>query len=387
MSHLHSIIPVTRKKSSHLSYQDRQKLEGLVQANHRLAKRKRFPQKDMAITLQCSEATISRELKRGKVQLMDYDLTTYDSYSAEVAQQAYDYAATNKGPKLKIGNDHECVSFIAHKIREDKWSPDAIVMHLKKQKVPQFNTIVSTRTLYNYISMGVIYGVESGDLPRKGKQVRRAYKHVKRANKNLDAPMITERPLESTNRTEPGHWEMDCIVSGKGTGKGKAALLTMNDRATKESRVFKIARQTQAEVLKVLNRLERGMGRVSFNQVFKTITVDNGTEFLDWRGMQKSVTGTKKSRTNIYFCHPYSSWERGTNEQNNGLIRYHIPKGASIKDYTFAQIKNLEIWLNNYPRRILGGLTANEAKERYDHPGKMEDTPTDFASQGQAELG
>lgn len=368
MSHLYSTTSVTRRKHTHLSYQDRQKLEGLVRSNHLLSKKNKLTQKHMAAVIQCSEATLSRELKKGRVELMNYNLPPYVSYSAEIAQNAYDYAATNKGPELKIGYDHEFGEYVAQRILEDNWSPDAIVMDLKKKVVPPVKTMVSTRTLYTYISKGYIAGVGNTDLPREGKQTRRAYKRVQRANKNLGAPIITERPVESTERSEPGHWEMDCIVSGK--GKGLAALLTLNDRMTRECLVFKLARQTNAEVLKVLNRLERGMGRVKFNELFKTVTVDNGSEFLDWKALQKSVTGSKKPRTLVFFCHPYSSWERGTNEQNNGLIRYHIPKGAAINAYTHSQIRELQEWLNNYPRRVLGGLTANEFKAQY-HPGRM----------------
>lgn len=368
MSQLYSTTSITRKKYSHLTYQDRQKLEGLVRSNHLRSKKNKVTQKHVAKVLQCSEATLSRELTKGRVDLMNYDLTPYVSYSAEIAQNAYDYSATNKGPKLKIGHDHEFGDYVAQKILEEKWSPDAIIMDLKKKEVSPVKTMVSTRTLYNYISKGYIAGVGNTDLPREGKQTRRSYKRVQRANKNLGAPIITERPVESTERSEPGHWEMDCIVSGK--GKGLAALLTLNDRMTRESLVFKLARQTNAEVIKVLNRIERGMGRVKFNEQFKSVTVDNGSEFLDWKALQKSVTGSKKPRTKIFFCHPYSSWERGSNEQNNGLIRYHIPKGAAIKVYTHAQIRELQEWLNNYPRRILGGLTANEFKAQY-HPGRM----------------
>jgi len=381
MSHLYSTTSVTRKKHTHLSYQDRQKLEGLVRSNHLLSRKNKVSQKHMAAVIQCSQATLSRELKKGSVVLMNYDLTHFVSYSAEIAQNAYDYAATNKGPKLKIGNDHEFADYVAQKILEENWSPDAIVMDLKKKEISPVKTMVSTRTLYNYISKGYISGVGNTDLPREGKQTRRPYKRVQRANKNLGAPIITERPVESTERSEPGHWEMDCIVSGK--GKGLAALLTLNDRMTRESLVFKLPRQTNAEVVKILNRLERRMGRVKFSDMFKSLTVDNGSEFLDWNALQKSVMGSKKPRTLVFFCHPYSSWERGTNEQNNGLIRYHIPKGAAIKAYTHEQIRKLQEWLNNYPRRVLDGLTANEAKARY-HPGRMYDPPAEPTGQGQA---
>ena len=385
MSQLHSTTKATRIKHSHLTLEIRQKLEGLVQANHKLAKKKQITQKFMAEILRCSEATISRELVRGEVYLLASDLSEYKSYSAVISQEKYLYAATNKGPSLKLGNDYEFATYVKNKITKEKWSPDAIIMDLKKQQEPQFKTMVSTRTLYNYIHNCLIPGVESKDLPRKGMQERRKYQRVRRANKNLDAPMITDRPIESTNRTEPGHWEMDCIVSGR--GKGKEALLTLNDRCCRETKIFKLKAQTQAEVIKVLNRMERSMGRAKFSQRFKTITVDNGSEFLDWRALEKSVTGTKLPRTKVYFCHPYSAFERGTNEQSNGVIRYQIPKGSAIRDYTAKQIQEIEDWHNNYPRRVLGGLTAIESREMYYHPEGMNDTMAAPTRQDQAQLG
>ena len=104
MSQLHSTTKATRIKHSHLTLEIRQKLEGLVQANHKLAKKKQITQKFMAEILRCSEATISRELVRGEVYLLASDLSEYKSYSAVISQEKYLYAATNKGPSLKLGS-------------------------------------------------------------------------------------------------------------------------------------------------------------------------------------------------------------------------------------------------------------------------------------------
>ena len=365
MSQLNCNIKPVRKKHSHLTYAIRQKLEGLVQANHKIGKKRRLKQYEMALVLECSNATISRELERGLISLLNSDLTSYESYSADVAQNYYDYQGTNKGPDLKLGNDHEFIAYVENKILLEKWSPDAIIMDLEKQPLDKFATHICTRTLYSYIEKRLFYNLTRCNLPRRGLQKKRKYHKVKRSLKCLDAPLITERPIESTDRLEPGHWEMDCIVSGRGDGAGKEVLLTLNDRNTRESIMIKLKAQTQEEVIKALDRMERKVGRRAFNERFKTITVDNGSEFLDWKGLERSVTGTKKVRTNVYFCHPYSSFERGTNEQNNGVIRYWIPKGVAIKDYSQEQISQIQDWLNNYPRRVLKGLTANEARARY----------------------
>lgn len=92
------------------------------------------------------------------------------------------------------------------------------------------------------------------------------------------------------------------------------------------------------------------------------MTVDNGSEFLDYQGIEKSAKRKGKKRTKVFYAHPFSSLERGTNENTNKLIRCFLPKGSSIDDIPVSMIKNIEQWLNNYPRRILGYRTPNEVK-------------------------
>ena len=87
--------------------------------------------------------------------------------------------------------------------------------------------------------------------------------------------------------------------------------------------------------------------------------MDNGREFLDWEAIEKSVI-SKETRTLVYFAHPYSSWERGTNENQNRMIRRFIPKGTDISKLSDKDIETIEKWMNNYPRKILGYKTANE---------------------------
>ena len=173
--------------------------------------------------------------------------------------------------------------------------------------------------------------------------------------------LLSDRPEAADDRSEYGHWEMDCIEGAK--GKEKACLLTLVERKTRETLIFKLSAQTQRCVINVLKRLERKTGRVKFSTMFKSITVDNGSEFLDDAGMEKSLSSKSLKRTSIYYAHPYSSWERGSNEQANGMIRRFIPKGSLISPLKVNKIKDLEVWLNNYPRRILDGFSAHELKE------------------------
>lgn len=140
-------------------------------------------------------------------------------------------------------------------------------------------------------------------------------------------------------------------------------MLTLVERKTRETLIFKLFAQSQRCVINVLNRLERKTGRVEFSNIFKSITVDNGSEFLNDAGMEKSLFSKYLQRTSIYYAHPYCSWERGSNEQANGMIRRFIPKGSLISPIKIKEINDIERWLNNYPRRILNGASAHELKE------------------------
>jgi IS30 family transposase len=111
-----------------------------------------------------------------------------------------------------------------------------------------------------------------------------------------------------------------------------------------------------------LDKLERALGSRHFREIFKTITCDNGGEFMDAPGIEQSCL-TRKKRTVVYYAHPYCACERGSNENANGIIRRFIPKGAAIGEISKQRIKQIQVWMNNYPRRILAGLSANEAFE------------------------
>ena len=107
--------------------------------------------------------------------------------------------------------------------------------------------------------------------------------------------------------------------------------------------------------------LERKWGDM-FYKIFRSITVDNGVEFSDYEGLERSALKEGK-RTFVFYCHPYSSWERGTNENNNRLIRRHIPKGVDFDDTTDEEIAYIEDWINNYPRGIFEFKTSAELFE------------------------
>jgi len=114
---------------------------------------------------------------------------------------------------------------------------------------------------------------------------------------------------------------------------------------------------TMASVVAVLDQLEKKLGTENFRRIFSTITVDNGSEFQDWEGMMRAVSGDG-ARPHIYYCHPYSVFEHGSNENGNRMIRRKVPKGTDFTEITEEDTLEVQRWVNEYPRGILGGRCA-----------------------------
>lgn len=204
-------------------------------------------------------------------------------------------------------------------------------------------------------------GLSNKNLPVK-KNKKRNYKKVQRQQKRAAAgESIDKRPKEIDTREEFGNWEMDSVLGKR--GKSKNTLLVLTERKTRNEIIFKLPDHTDEAVVAALDRLERKWGADMFKRVFKTITVDNGSEFADAEGLQRSIINEGEKRTKVYYCHPYSSWERGTNEVTNKMIRRKIPKGTNFDDRTEEEVESIENWINGYPRKIHGYHSAGELFE------------------------
>ena len=220
----------------------------------------------------------------------------------------------------------------------------------------KFKTSLSVPTIYKYIAKGLFLNLTQEELPRHGKK-KHKYKKVKKNKSASRAPAgesIEQRPEEIDEREEFGHWEGDTVYSGKGKRKTTRALLTLTERKTRKEIIIAIPNRKAETVVKALDALERKLGARRFRAIFKSITFDNGTEFAAAEELERSCINKHLPRTKVYFCHPYSSWERGTNENTNGMIRRRFPKGTNFAAVTNAQITQAENWINNYPRKILG---------------------------------
>ena len=217
----------------------------------------------------------------------------------------------------------------------------------------EFKTTICTSTFYGYIEKGVFLMLTNNDLPEKAKR-KRKYRKVKTAKRAPRGKSIEKRPAEVEGREVFGHWEMDTVYSGKQTSK--KALLVLTERKTRQEIIERMPDRTEESTIKALDRIERRFGAL-FRKVFKTITVDNGGEFSNVERLEQSAI-RKGKRTRFYYCHPYSSFERGSNENQNRMIRRRYPKGTDFGKVSTAAIKDLEQWINNYPREILGWKTS-----------------------------
>lgn len=335
------------KHYRHLSESDRIKMETLLN--------KGYSKPEIAEYLHVHRSTIYREIKRGEYVHRNSDYTEEVRYSSDKGQQTHDWNAQGKGKPLKIGNDVKLAEYIEQKIVNDKYSPEAALAAAETSGI-EFNTTISVRTLYRYIDNGIFLKLTNKDLPVKGKK-KKKNKKVQTQKRASAGESIENRPDEVKDRETFGHWEMD-TVKGK-RGVTKSCMLVLTERKTRDEIIFKLKDQKAESVVDALDRLEKKWGDM-FYKVFRSITVDNGVEFSDYEGMERSILRPGEKRTFLFYCHPYSSWERGSNENQNKLIRRHIPKGEDFDEKQDRDIEYIENWINNYPRGIFGYRTSAE---------------------------
>ena len=327
--------------------------------------KEKYKVKEIALALNRDRRTIEREIKRGTVikkienpylsrnpNVPDYIEKKF--YSAKEGQKKADWMKTGKGRATKIRKDTKLFSYIENKIANNHYAPDAVIGELKKKNT-DFPVLICTKTVYNMIDRGDFCNITNQNLPIKRNKTHRRYKPISRvAKNNITGRSIEEREEKINRREEVGHWEMDLVV-----GSGHSCLQVLTERKTRKELIFKIPNKAQENIKRILDMLEKKF-KDSFKNIFKSITSDNGVEFLDQKGIENSCLVKGQKRTTCYYAHPYSSWERGSNENANRLIRRFIPKGNNIDKYSDKEIKEIEDWINNYPRKIFGYRTANQ---------------------------
>lgn len=305
-------------------------------------------------------SSLHAEIKHGLYPHLGVETTRRPlRYSAQIAQDYADFQATSKGPALKLGHDHDYASFISTQIKAGH-SPDQIAGTLKKSG----KWTVSTTTLYRYIDRGYIPNVTNKDLREKPIR-KRSYRHIK-AKRPPKGTSIERRPQIVSTRSTFGHWELDSVI-GKVKGT-RQSLLVLTERMTRYEIILRTASKSSAATVQALNKLIPQFPKGTF----QTITVDNGSEFQNCHDMEHDRNGVK--RLSVYYCHPYTSCERGSNERNNRIVRRFFPKGKSLCRVTQADCDRAAAQINDMPRKILGYSTARELFEQ--ELAKLQSSPS-----------
>jgi transposase, IS30 family len=287
--------------------------------------------RQIAKMLNRSASTISRELRRNVSQDGRYRPDKAESYARARRRRS------RRGPQFdaaQIG--------LVHSLVRRKWSPEQVSRRLRKLG----RLDIGTATIYRMLAKERAQGGGSWQhLRQLSHRYRKGYRVVDRRGRMQGKKPISARPEGAQRRSEVGHLEGDTVMGRD----GRHCLLTLVDRKTRKVRIIKLPARQASEVNKALIREVRS-GRLKM----KSLTLDNGTEFHGFKELERELG------IQIYFAQPYHSWERGTNENTNGLIRQYLPKRTCFKEITQRQCNVIERELNDRPRKVLGFSTPNE---------------------------
>ena len=327
------------RKNQHLTAEERHEIEVRLKdgwTTYRIAQH-----------LQRPYNTIKNEILRGTVVLYNGRVKRYKAQEGERVYKEHRFRCRRPYRRLRTA---PFIRYVEEQLAKG-WSLDACFGRAQLENLFQREDMVCTKTLYNYVDIGLI-NIKNIDLPDK---LRRNTKKARvRRNKKRFGDSISQRPENVESREEFGHWEIDSVVGSQ--DESEPAVLTLVERKLRYSVWMKIEGHTAGSVQKALNQLFSYFGEKA-SEVFKTITSDNGSEF-------SLLSELEEKDIRVFFTHPYSSWEKGTNERHNGLLRRFIPKRKSISGYSAEDILFISDWANGLPRKILGYYTPEELFEK-----------------------
>ena len=295
--------------------------------------------REIARQLDRSPSTISRELRKN----IGSASSTYISpkYNPAVAQERYRQQKKKCGRKRIIG--HEILQYIQDKL-EAYWSPDQIY-----HRVTDICHVPSTSTIYRMIHRGQIKRITIRKLRRKGKYKRPA---ETRGRFNDGGRTIHKRPKIIYRRSELGHWEGDTVESGRYDHKRKSnyCFVTLAERKSRMYLAILVPNKKAATVTAAIISALKDFPK----DLVKTITFDRGKEFAGYREIEQEL------HCQTYFCDPYCAWQKGTNENTNGLLREFYPKGMDLSQVNEKELQHKLTLMNNRPRKCLRYKTPNE---------------------------
>ncbi|MCM3131119.1 IS30 family transposase (plasmid) [Paenibacillus urinalis] len=308
---------------SHLTIIERSKLEALKQLG--------MSARAIARELDRHHSTISRELKRNQ---------SSDGYQAVASDERYQCLRQTQSSR---GKWTETLGEEIEKRLHETWSPEQISMSYALKDKP----MVSFKTIYRWLYKGRLARTTVQQLRHKGKR----QKPQERRGRFLVGTSIKQRPKEIRSRETFGHWELDTVVSSR--GKSKACVATFIERETRLYTAIKMPDRTalSMEIAVGVATAQHPLG------TFQTATVDRGKEFACFHDLEDTHA------MKVYFADPYSSWQRGSNENGNGLLREFFSKGKDFAEVSEDELEHALHLINNRPRKCLGWKTAHESFE------------------------
>ena len=280
MSHSHSTTK--RRTFKHLNAYQREQIEAMLHLG--------VPKVKIAKDLGIARSTLYEEIKRGTVTQKRSDWTYYEQYFAQSGQMRYERNRENSGKPSKFNAAQDFIRYVENAILKDEHSPDAICGRAKRMNL--FEVSVCTKTIYNYIAMGLLK-VKNIDLRQKVRRRKRKEKKNHDDGRTLGESIDCRDPLVDECSTF-GNWELDTIIGKNGTDP---VLLAVDERKKRKRHLVKIRAKTAEALAEGLAKLRELYG-TQFSQVFRTITCDNGSEFAR---LQEAVPEAK-----VYYAHPYA---------------------------------------------------------------------------------
>lgn len=309
---------------------------------------------DLANKVGTSLSNLYEIIRDGIIEILNHDFTKRIEFNANTAFNK----RTKKNCKsnsLKLELALPFINLVIKEFRSDNNinSIDEIINDLIINRSDEITgmTTICTTTFYNYVEAHIIPGFSKHELPMKTKRKKKD-KDEDKAKTKPKGKSIELRPFEPDDRSDFGHWEGDTVVGGMMENSG--AILTLVERKTRYQITVKMKDRKADTVLKSFNKIKALYPDFNIKKIFKSITFDNGNEFAKWEEIEK------KYNTEVYFAHPYSSWERGTNENGNKLLRLFLPKGCNINKYPINYVMNANELINLKIRKILGYKSALE---------------------------
>lgn len=323
-----------KTKYSRLSFAEREEISKGIYAFETLS--------EIAARIGRSPSTLTREVS-AQVKRKRW------CYSAEKGETLAREKRKQSGRKKKLDLNKALLEYVQDKLRH-KWSPEEIAKRLKMEYPLDTKMRISHETIYQYL-----YCLPRGELKKelmKGlrqerkRRLSRAAIHYRR-QRIEDAISISERPKETEGRTVPGHWEGDLILGQR----HNSAIGTLVERTT---RLTLLVPLKEKDALSVRKDFAKAFKRIP-RQFKKTLTYDRGME------MSEHKLFSAETKIQVYFADPHSPWQRGTNENTNGLIRQYFPKGTDFRQVPVSLIRKAEKQLNSRPRKVLKYMTPLES--------------------------